>query len=96
MKKLNIIRIVFVALAILTAVLIFKAMEIDACLDAGGVFDYASNKCRTAENVEYVPLLKRGRWFIPVLFVVFASSGGAFLLYKISMWLMPASWKKTG
>ena len=92
MNKLMLVRLVFVILALLLTVLLLREMEIDACLDAGGAFDYATRSCTTLPEVEYVPLLKREVWYRPVLFVGFVSAVVTVLLYKVLIWLLPASW----
>jgi hypothetical protein len=93
MGKLELIRIVFVPLAVLAVVLILRQMEIDACLDGGGSFNYALKACETAGNVGYIPVLKRENWYVPVIFASLAAAVAMFLTYKVAVWLLPASWK---
>ena len=93
MSKLALIRIVFLALTILAVFLILRQMEIDACLDGGGSFNYALKACETAGNASYIPVLKRENWYVPVIFASLASTVAMFLTYRLAVWLLPASWK---
>ena len=93
MSKLLLIRIVFVALAILAVILILREMEIDACLDGGGSYNYLLKKCETAGNVRYVPVLQRDHWYVSVVFAGSVAALGMFLIYKLALRLLPASWK---
>jgi len=93
MSRLMLIRIGFFALALLGVFLILGQMEIDACLDGGGSFNYASKACETAGNVGYIPVLKRENWYVPVIFASLAAAVAMFLTYKLAVWLLPASWK---
>jgi hypothetical protein len=51
MSKLALLRITFLALAVLLAWLILRKLEIDACLDAGGSFNYALRECEIAGDI---------------------------------------------
>lgn len=45
-------------------------------------------------NVSYVPVLQRARWYVPVIFASSVAAFGVFLIYKLTVWLLPASWKR--
>jgi hypothetical protein len=88
MSKLLLIRIVFVALAILAVFLMLREIEIDACLDGGGSYNYAFKKCETAGNVRYLPVLQRDHWYVSVLFACSVAAFGMFLIYKLAVRLV--------
>ena len=93
MSKLALIRIGFVALTVLAVFLILRQMEIDACLDGGGSFNYALKACETVGNAGYIPVLKRENWYVPVIFASLASAVAMFLTYRLAVRLLLASWK---
>ena len=92
-NRLVLLRIVFVALAVLVVWLILRQLEIDACLDAGGSFNYAFKKCEAAGDISYIPVLKREHWYVAVIFASSVSAVAIFLTYKLAVWLIPTSWK---
>jgi len=92
--KLALIRVVFVALTVLAVFLILRQVEIDACLDGGGSFNYALTACETAGDVSYIPVLKRENWYVPVIFASLGAAVAMFLTYKLVLWLLPPSWKR--
>jgi hypothetical protein len=94
MSKLVLIRIVFVALTVLAVFLILRQMEIDACLDGGGSYNYAFKKCETAATAGYVPILQRDHWYVSVIFASSIAGLGMFVIYKLAVWILPASWKR--
>lgn len=89
MKKIVFIRLVFVVITTLLAILIFREIAIDSCLDIGGRFDYATRNCETPPDVEYVQLLDRDVWYRPVLFAGLVPAIVMFLLYKILIRFLP-------
>jgi hypothetical protein len=93
MSKLLLVRIVFVGLTVLVVLLILGQMEIDACLDGGGSFNYAFSKCEVSGNAGYIPVLKREHWYVPIIFADLVAGVGMFLVYKLAVWLLPPSWK---
>jgi hypothetical protein len=87
------LRITFLALAVLLAWLILRKLEIDACLDAGGSFNYALRECEIAGDIGYISVLKREHWYVPIIFASSVAAVAMILTYKLAVWLLPASWK---
>ena len=83
------IRAAFVVVTLLLAILLFREMTIDSCLDAGGRFDYVNRNCETEPDVQYVPLLKRV--YRPFLFAIFLPAIPMFLIYKVLIYFFPIS-----
>jgi hypothetical protein len=76
------IRIVFAVFTLILAVLLFREMTVDACLDAGGRFDYPTRNCETLPDLNYIPLINRDVWYRPLFFTLLAPAFLMFLLYK--------------
>jgi hypothetical protein len=91
---LALIRVVFVALAVLAVFVILRQVEMDACLDGGGSFNYALKACETAGNVSYIPVLKRENWYVPFCFASLGAAVAMFLTYKFALRLLPPSWRR--
>ena len=64
MKIVGIALIVF-SMAIFLLHFAGDFFAVDMCLDAGQVYDYATNQCRSdVDHLPYIPYAKRFSWFI--------------------------------
>ena len=91
MNKVMLIRLAFIVFTLLLAILLFREMTINSCLDAGGIFNYATTNCETLPDVNYVPLLNRDVWYRIVLLAIFLPAVPMFLIYKVLIYFLPIS-----
>jgi hypothetical protein len=74
--KTLVILVLIVPAVILTGLYVGERFQVDACLDSGGSFNYATMTCDPAVSHPYIPFLVRHR-----AFSIFAFISGCLALF---------------